>query len=131
MTVSMVFTDIKRENMNYLANMVNPQNNYQQPNWQGFGQGQNIFGGGNFMQNHPRIAQNNPDLAQYWNQPQGQQAQGQGSPSFGQMPANMPRQFQPPQGQGFQGRGNMNWTGGDPNFDERTGQPRQFNSIYG
>jgi hypothetical protein len=94
MTVSMVFTDIKRENMNYLANMIGGQHNYQRPNWQGFGQG-----GGSFMQQAPQ---------QGFQPPQG-------------MPANHPRL--PRQG--------MNWGGGDPNFDERTGQPRQFNSIYG
>ena len=118
----MVFTDIKRENMNYLANMIGGQHNYQRPNWQGFGQG-----GGSFMQNHPQFAQRFPNFGQ------GQQ-HAQGSATYPQWQA--PQQgFQPPQGMPANHprlpRQGMNWGGGDPNFDERTGQPRQFNSIYG
>ena len=112
MTVSMVFTDTKRENMNYLANMINPQNNYQQPNWQGFGQSGGNYT--NFMQNHPQFAQRFPNFGQ------GQQhAQGSAPYPQWQAPQN---NFQPPQAMQRQG---MNWGGGSPTFDERTGQPRQ------
>lgn len=145
--------------MNYSSN-TNWQQNRPQQNMQGFGQGYgqgNVYGSNfmqNFMQKYPQFAQRFPNFGQNnrvqpqnWVQPQGMQAYGQGSP-----PANMPnygQQYQMPQyqmpqqfqgipqrqdfqpRQGFRDRGDMNFAGGNPDFDESTGQPRQNNGIYG
>ena len=99
----------------------------------------------NFAQNNPDFMANHPRLAQFQGQMQGQGSPPQAPNGFGsgmasqwqppmmqhppqgyqaQFPNNQPPSYQPPQFQGMPRQG-MNWTGGDPNFDERTGLPRQ------